>query len=63
MTIYVTARKPDDALSIDSGFESIQQVVDVLGVPESLPTPRMVFYPDAVFSDFAFRIDAPDFNA
>ena len=63
MTIYVTPLKPSDALSVDSGFESLAEVVETLGTPEKMPTPRMVFYSDAVFSNFAFRLDTVDVKA
>lgn len=59
--IYMTLSIPD-ALSVDSGFESLDQVLFTLGMPTGTLTPRMAIYEGVTFSDFAFRLDAPVIN-
>lgn len=67
--IYVTPFKPGElpiaiAASIDSGFVSIEQVIESLGTDYISKTPKLVIYGNDVervaFSDgFTFHIDEP----
>ncbi len=57
--IYVTPQNPYDALSVESGFLSLSEVVAALGAPTGTLTTRMAVYNDAVFSDFPFRLNTP----
>lgn len=68
MTIYATpflaSTKETTGPSMDSGFESLDQVVEIMGDEYVRRSKRMVIYgPDEdriVYSDFIFRIDEPD---
>lgn len=65
MTIYTTpfkaSTKQPTAPSTDSGFTSIDQVVELMGPDHVVNTGRMVIYGSdedrVAFSDFAFLID------
>lgn len=70
MTIYVTPFMATDrdptAASVDSGFETLDQVVEAMG-PPTISYPAMVIYGEGeervVFSRAVFRIDGPGINA
>lgn len=59
MTIYVTtfdhATQRATSNSEDSGFASIEQVVEVMGDGFSRRSDRCVVYPGVFFSDFVIR--------
>lgn len=61
--IYLTAYDPETreavADSVDSGFGSLDAVVESMGPPKSRGR-RYLTYPDGVaFSDFPFRLTKP----
>lgn len=68
MTIYATpflaSTKKTTRPSMDSGFESLDQVVEIMGEEYISRDKRTVIYgPDEdriIYSDYIFRIDEPD---
>lgn len=66
MKIYATNFDPNDldnpGPSIDSGFESLDQVMKTLGCDYRTKSNRTVVYEGIVFSDFIFSIDGTDNN-
>jgi len=58
MTIFITTFDPDtkDPLSpsLDSGFASLAEVVEVMGAGWLSCSARLVIYPGVAFSDYRF---------
>ena len=48
--------------STNSGFESLEQVKEMLGPPNT-DNKRSLIYDGIAYSDFAFRIDEPGISA
>ena len=59
MTIYMTQFDPATlqctSPSVDSGFVSLINVIEVMGIPKSIPTKRVALYDGVVISDFPFN--------
>ncbi len=66
MTIFVTNFDPNDldnpGPSTDSGFQSLEQVIELVGSDYRTKSERTVVYEGVVFSDFVFSIDGRDNN-
>ena len=59
MTPFDTQTKLATSASTDSGFDSIQQVRDVMGEP-STDGKRIVIYDDVAFTEYPCYIDPKD---
>lgn len=57
--IYITEFDPVSlqciSLSVDSGFATLGDVIETMGIPNSIPTPRVAIYSCIAFSDFPFN--------
>ncbi len=62
--IYSTAFDPTTLQAIRPsapvGFDSLDEVVAVLGPDYVRRSPRTLIYPGVAFSDYIFTIDGPD---
>ena len=60
MMIYATPYDRDTlkttGLSVDSGFNSLDDVVEALGPPDHFSHPRWFAYGETAFSDFPFNL-------